>query len=64
MKNILYVTTSYLLKNNSASIRNNSLVKGLLELGYNVDVYTVKWPDELLSSYFVKENIGNIYYSE
>ena len=64
MKNILYVTTSYLLKNNSASLRNNSLVKGLIELGYNVDVYTVKWPDELLSSYFVKENIGNIYYSE
>lgn len=64
MKTILYITTSYLLKNSSASIRNNSLVKGLIELGYSVDVHTVKWPDRLLSSFFMKENIGNIYYSE
>lgn len=61
MKKILYITTSYLLKNSSASIRNNSLVKGLIELGYNVEVYTVEWPRGFLSSYLQKENIGNIH---
>lgn len=52
------------MKNSSASIRNNSLVKGLMELGYNVDVYTVEWPQSLLSLYLQKENIGNIHYDK
>lgn len=63
-RKILYITTSYTLINSSAAIRNNSLVKGLLELGYDVDVYTVKWPKNLHSDFFVKENNGSIHYTE
>lgn len=57
---ILYITTSYILKNSSAAIRNNSLVNGLCELGHEVDVLTVKWPDELHSDYLLNEAKGNI----
>lgn len=65
MKNkILYITTSYILKNSSAAIRNNSLVKGLIELGYTVDVYTVRWPNELYSPFFLAEKNGNIHFSD
>lgn len=64
MKKILYITTSYILKSSSAAIRNNSLVKGLVELGYEVDVYTIKWPEELSSSFFLQEKNGNIHFTE
>lgn len=53
---ILYITSLYDLKNSSATIRNNSLVKGLLDLGCVVDVWTVKWPSDLQSDFFIKES--------
>lgn len=49
---ILYITTLFDQKASSASIRNNSLVKGLIELGHEVVVLTVQWPDFLLSDFF------------
>lgn len=64
MKKILFITTSYILKNSSAAIRNNSLVKGLVELGYTVDVCTIQWSKELYSPFFEKEQNGNIYYDQ
>lgn len=63
MKKILFITTYYHLKNNSAAIRNNSLVKGLTELGCKVDVETVYWPADMVSDYFVRENNGHINYT-
>ena len=38
---ILYITTAYTLKNSSAAIRNNALVKGLIQIGHEVDVVTI-----------------------
>ncbi len=64
MKKILYITTSYTLKNSSAAIRNNSLVKGFTELGYEVDVYTVAWPDALVSDFFLRERNGRLHLNE
>ena len=61
MKKILFVTTTYILKNSSAAIRNNSLVKGLIDLGYDVDVCSVEWPHSLSSPFFAREKNGNIY---
>lgn len=49
---ILYITTLFDQKASSASIRNNSLVKGLVEIGHEVVVMTVQWPDFLLSDFF------------
>ena len=57
---ILYITTAYILRNSSAAIRNNSLVNGLIELGHEVDVLTVKWPDDLHSDYLSNVAKGNI----
>lgn len=64
MKKILYITTSYTLKNSSAAIRNNSLVKGFTELGYDVDVYTVTWPHTLVSDFFLGEKNGQLHLTE
>ena len=64
MKKILFITTAYILKNSSAAIRNNSLVKGLANLGYEVDVCTVEWPSDLRSPFFEKENNGNIHFDQ
>ena len=61
MKKILFIATAYILKGSSAAIRNNSLVKGLVSLGYDVDVCTVKWPEGLSSPFFEKEANGNIH---
>ena len=61
---ILFITSSYTPKGNSAVIRHNALVKGLIQNGCDVDVYTVKWPEENRSNFFLKENNGNIHYSE
>lgn len=63
MAKILYITTSYILKNSSAAIRNNSVVKGFTQLGYEVDVYTLEWSKELYSPFFKEESNGNINYS-
>lgn len=46
---ILYITTSFDLKGNSASVRNSALVKGLLENGNIVDVLTIKYPENRIS---------------
>lgn len=64
MTKILFITTSYILKNSSAAIRNNSLVKGFIELGYNVDVYTVDWPADLKSDFFLGEKNGHLYFTQ
>ena len=64
MQKILFITTAYVLKNSSAAIRNNSLVKGLVELGYEVDVYTIRWPQYLFSSFFASEKNGNIHFDQ
>lgn len=47
---ILYVTTS-LLKNESASIRNVSLINGMIENNIKVDVITLKYLDEYEDKY-------------
>lgn len=53
---ILYVTT-YLLRNESASIRNVSLINGLIENNCEVDVVTLDYLEYLEDS-FLKENIS------
>lgn len=53
---ILYITT-YLLRNESASIRNISLINGLIENDCNVDVITLDFLDSLEDN-FLKENIS------
>lgn len=63
MAKILYITTTYILKNSSAAIRNNSVVKGFIQLGHDVDVYTLEWSPNLFSPFFKTENNGNINYS-
>lgn len=62
-RKILYIASYYDVKNNSAAIRNNSMVKGLTECGCEVDVETVEWGEGSLSDYFRKENNGRIRYS-
>lgn len=61
MKKILFITTAYILRNSSAAIRNNSLVKGLVDSGYEVDVCSIEWPTDLSSPFFEKEKNGNIH---
>lgn len=53
---ILYITT-YLLRNESASIRNVSLINGLVENECDVDVITLNYL-EYLEDKFLKENIN------
>lgn len=48
---VLYVTSLFLRKASSASIRNISLVNGLICNGANVDVLTLDWPQHLLDNY-------------
>ncbi|MDB4723735.1 hypothetical protein OAF55_03225 [Akkermansiaceae bacterium] len=61
---VLFITSSYTTNGNSAVIRHNALVKGFIQMGCDVDVYTVKWPEEDRSNYFLTENNGNIHYSD
>ncbi|MBO5465774.1 MAG: hypothetical protein J5989_09830 [Alistipes sp.] len=57
---ILYITSLYTRINSSAAIRNNALVKGLIELGHKVYVQTIDWGrDE--SGFLNIENNGHIY---
>lgn len=58
---ILYISNLYSVRNSSAAIRNNSLVKGLMELGHTVDVLTVR-QSEYSTSPDLKN--GNIIYTE
>ncbi len=60
-KRILYLTTAFLQKSNSATVRNNSLVKGLIELGNSVDVATILWPDDKRSFFFEQEKNGTFH---
>lgn len=48
-KNILFITSSF-DKKGSASIRNISLVNGLVENGINVDVLTEFWPENMVDN--------------
>ncbi len=59
--NILYVTNFYSYRDSSAAVRNNALVKGLLELGHNVDVQTVRFPEDKTSPDL---SFGNIFYTD
>jgi len=43
---ILYVTAIPLESNSSASIGNNSLIKGLLSLGHTVEIATARYPQD------------------
>ncbi len=62
---ILYIASYFNVKNSSASIRNNSLAKGLISCGSSVDVLTVRWPENLVSDYFNAErNWTSITYSD
>jgi hypothetical protein len=61
---ILFITTCYLVKDVSSTIRNNALVKGLIENNHSVDVYTIKYPDNRLSNFFIKERNGSVFFTE
>lgn len=63
-KNILFVTSSFTVKSNSATIRNNSLCRGLKAIGHEVDVLTVSWPANMRSAYFLDEQNGNLIESK
>lgn len=54
--NILYVSTNF-LRNTSASIRNISLVNGLVENGANVDILTLDY-NQNLEDIFLKESLN------
>lgn len=60
MIKFLFVTTSYEQKANSAAIRNNAWVSGLIELGYDVTVYTVSWPKRMRSSFLMENNMAKV----
>lgn len=63
--NILYITSSF-TKSGSASVRNISLVNGLIENGHNVDVLTQEWPSHM-KDYYLEKNINekiNVYYDK
>ena len=48
---ILYVSSLVLRKASSASIRNISLIRALIDEGHQVDVLTVKYPNHLEDDY-------------
>lgn len=56
---ILYISSLILKKSSSASIRNTGLIKGLVENGIEVNIITIKYPEELEDNY-LKEEIKNI----
>lgn len=57
---ILFISTFYEQKANSAAIRNNAWVEGLCSLGHDVTVETVEWPEALKSDFLVKNNQANV----
>lgn len=57
---ILFITTSYEQKNNSAAIRNNAWVTGLIENGQDVDVLTIEWPDFMKSDFLIRNNKAKV----
>ncbi len=58
--NILYITTSYEKRADSATIRNNAWVNGLIRQGCNVTVLTVDWPENLKSQFLIKNNKAKV----
>ncbi|WP_156810972.1 hypothetical protein [Phocaeicola abscessus] len=58
---ILYISNFYTIRNSSAAIRNNAMVKGLTELGHQVDVLTVRQSETSTSPDL---NFGHIIYTE
>lgn len=56
---ILYISSLILKKSSSASIRNTGLIKGLVENKIEVEIITIKYPEELEDNYLKKE-IKNI----
>lgn len=60
MSKILYITSFYEQKSNSAAIRNNAWVNGLIELGNDVTVLTVEWPAQFKSRYLVSNNKAEV----
>ncbi|AKL93660.1 putative glycosyltransferase [Clostridium aceticum] len=63
---VLYISSLIFKKASSASIRNVSLINGMIENGHEVDVLTIKYPDEYQDSYLVN-NLSddvNVYCSE
>ena len=60
MYKILFITTSFEQKANSAAIRNNALVEGLIQNGCKVTVLTPQWPEHMRSIYFTGRNKADI----
>lgn len=57
---ILFISTSIDLKANSATIRNHSLIKGLVSNNVDVEILTIEWPKEFLSEYFINNRICKV----
>jgi len=51
--NILYITSLFLKKSSSASIRNISLANGLAILGHHIQVLTIKYPEIVLDPFLI-----------
>ncbi len=60
MYKILFITTSFEQKANSAAIRNNALVKGLIQNKCKVTVLTPQWPEHMSSLFFKGQNRADI----
>lgn len=60
---ILYISSLIFRKASSASIRNTGLIKGMSENGLEIDVMTIKYPDEKEDRYLYEKLQNKIYYS-
>lgn len=56
---VLYISSLILKKSSSASIRNTGLIEGLSENGIEIEIITIKYPEELEDNY-LKEKLKNI----
>lgn len=61
MKRILFITTFYEQKSVSAAIRNSAWVDGLIDLGCEVTVLTVDWPESRKSEFLMNNNRAKVY---
>ncbi|REJ08765.1 hypothetical protein, partial [Halobacillus trueperi] len=55
---ILYITSTLTRKANSASIRNVSLINGLIKNGVEVDVLTLNWPINVIDD-FLEDSVSD-----
>lgn len=60
MYKILFITTSFEQKANSAAIRNNALVEGFIQNNCEVTVLTPEWPEHMRSTYFTGQNKASV----